>query len=364
MAIFRVRNSWKAEVFIDGRRVKTKCFGRKSDAERWHDETRARLRNEPYELQVLTYTFEDLIRKFSDAHLPGVRPETAKRYNLDVSKRIAPYFRYRKLSSITSEMIEEFKLSISAEMRSGKSINNCLHTLRLMLNKAVRWKMLSRSPYMVDSIKIPRNHAYQWWDKKEYISEFLYEARIRSKYYPAFVVGLDTGMREGEITGLDVSDVEFDRLRIRCWRQWNDKAKCFGPRKFDVVSYIYFEKDSRLHEALRTAVGDRIAGPVFITSTGARLTNRRLYHYFQNVIRHCKVPRIPFHALRHTFASWFMIEFGDAWALAQILGHTGSRMIEKTYGHHSPNHRGKILGLTDGLTHKSLTFLSVVPSSN
>ena len=47
-------------------------------------------------------------------------------------------------------------------------------------------------------------------------------------------------------------------------------------------------------------------------------------------------PRGP-NALRHTFATWFLVESDDRWLLAQLMG-TNVAMIEQHYGHLVPPH--------------------------
>lgn len=356
MAVVRHRNSWKAEVYIDGKKVKTKCFERKAEAILWEEETKSRYRNSPIADQGSS-DFDALVRRFETAHLLGVRPETAKRYSLDLRRRIVPYFRYRKLSSITSEMIEDFKIKLTKEMRSPKSINNCLHVLRLMLNKAVKWRMLTRSPYNVDSLKIPRNYNYLWWDDKDYIEEFLYEAKFRSKYWPAYVLALETGMRLGEITGLSIEDIDFEKGRIRVWRQWYERLKVLGPCKHDIERWIDFDPTGNLSKALQVARGKRNSGPLFVADSGNRVLNHHIaVRHFKRIIRHSGVPDINFHALRHTFASWYMKEIGDIWALKEILGHTNIVTTQR-YAHHSPKHRKIPLGLTDGIKQQQLTLV-------
>lgn len=364
MAVVRHRDSWKAEVYKDGKKVKTKCFKRKADAEAWSYEEKRRYVHSDVAAQESRGTFCDLLRRFKENHLPSVRPETSKRYLIDIGRRIEPYFKYRKLSSITCEMIEDFKAKLTKEMRSPKSINNCLHVLRLMLNKAVKWRMLSRSPYNVDSLKIPRNFNYLWWDDKDYIEEFLYEAKFRTKYWPAYVLALETGMRLGEITGLSVEDIDFAKGRIRVHRQWYERLKILGPCKHDIERYIDFDLGGNLHNALKGACGDRREGPVFVSEKGGRVLNHHIaVRHFKRVIKHSGVPDINFHALRHTFASWYMKEIGDIWALKEILGHTNIVTTQR-YAHHSPKHRKIPLGLTDTVTPKSPPRLRVAGSSD
>ena len=42
-----------------------------------------------------------------------------------------------------------------------------------------------------------------------------------------------------------------------------------------------------------------------------------------------KVQNFWFHDLRHTFASWYMINGGDLYELAKILGHSNIKMTER-----------------------------------
>jgi integrase len=48
---------------------------------------------------------------------------------------------------------------------------------------------------------------------------------------------------------------------------------------------------------------------------------------------------VTFHTLRHSFASWLVMAGVDLWTVAQLLGHSGIKLVEQTYGHLSPNHK-------------------------
>lgn len=76
-----------------------------------------------------------------------------------------------------------------------------------------------------------------------------------------------------------------------------------------------------------------------MTRTGRRLGARKLAGYFfpQAVVR-AGVPRIRFHDLRHTFASWYMIRQDDIWSLKGILGHVDVQTTQK-YAHLSSRYQ-------------------------
>ena len=61
-------------------------------------------------------------------------------------------------------------------------------------------------------------------------------------------------------------------------------------------------------------------------------------HHLNKVIKAAGVPEIRFHDLRHTFASWYMIEVGDIWSLKGILGHVDIQTTQR-YAHLSQSHQ-------------------------
>jgi integrase len=217
-----------------------------------------------------------------------------------------------------------------------------------MLNKAVEWRLIKESPYAIKALKIDNSKRLEWWDDKEHIRRFLEEARSRSRYYPAYLLALETGMRLGEIVGLSKKDIDFDSGRIHVWRQWSDKLLKYGPPKHGIDRWIDFNPQGHLAAELTDAVNKSgHSEALFLTRTGLRVGNRKLAaDYFHHLIKKAGVPKICFHSLRHTFASWYMAEVDDIWALKNILGHQ-SIVTTHLYAHHSTRHQRKPLELAE-----------------
>lgn len=348
MAVWKYKDKWRSQVWIHNKLVAQKSgFDKKKDAQRWHDETCCHFRVDPSQFEKEEEnTFLELLEKFRQLHLPTVRPATQARYEIDIRDRIEPYFRFMKLKKIDNMMIEGFKAKLMGKIKP-KSINNCLLTLRLILSKGVKWKMLAKNPYEIDPLKIDTCRDLYWWDDKNYIALFLNEARKCSRYFPAYVLALETGMRLGEIIGLSKKDVDFNGGRIRVWRQWSDKFKGYGPTKGGKERWIDFDPNGYLAAVLSKAIKDSPhVEAIFTTSTGRRVLNRKLASaHFKPLIRRVGIPEISFHGLRHTFASWYMVEIDDIWSLKNILGHTDIKTTQR-YAHHSVRHKRKPLNLT------------------
>lgn len=276
-------------------------------------------------------------QKFITEYLTTKKLGTQRRHRVDIDLRIRPFFRFRPLDKILPSHCETF-LSEVLQTLSPKSANNCISLLRLIFKKCVEWRWLRESPMLVKNISLAET-PYTWWENKEEIARFL-EVAKKDRYYAALRLAIELGPRLGEIVGLSKQDIDFERGQIRIHRQWLEKEKCYGPPKHNKVRHLNFSPTSELAEALRNAVaksGD--AEIIFTTRSGKRVSASKLAEkHFKRLGRLANNPPISFHDMRHTFASWYMIEVGDIWSLMGILGHSN---IETTmrYAHLSTKHQ-------------------------
>ncbi len=334
MSVYRKGKYWRADVYSKGKRVAWKDgFLSKRLAMKWHNIASGQLTLGQNDLSASkAYSFEDLLENFESKHLPTVRRGTSDRYKIDINYRIRPFFQYYKLSKITVSVVEEFRARIMKDI-SRKSVNNCLSLLKILFKKAVSWKMLELNPAAdVDLLKI-ENSKYSWWSNEKDIKIFLKTAKVE-RYYLAYRLALDLGMRLGEIIGLSKADINLERRQIHIHRQWLEKEKRYGSPKHNKERYISYGEESDLGSLLQQGIFSSPHKEALIVSrTGNRLGCRKLSGYhFKKVIVKAGVPVIRFHDLRHTFASWFMIRNDDIWALKGILGHRDVQTTQR-YAH-------------------------------
>jgi len=339
MSIYKSKGNWKAEVWIDSRRMASKAgFATKELAKAWYNRTELELTTNAELLQApKKHLFDELLARYESNHLPTISAETQRRYRTDIDYRIREFFRGRTLESIDAMLIESFRRRIMNDLKP-KSVNNCTELLRSMFRKGEEWGLIMNNPVKIRPLKLS-DQKYGWWDKKADISQFL-EAAKNDRYNAAYRLALECGLRLGEIVGLSKQDVSFERNQIHIHRQWLNREECYGPTKGRRERYVYFNPKSGLKEALREAIErspDREI--IFLTKRGVRVRPRRLAaRHFQLVVSQANVPRIRFHDLRHTFASWYMIEVGDIWSLKAILGHVDVQTTQR-YAHLSATHQ-------------------------
>jgi integrase len=61
---------------------------------------------------------------------------------------------------------------------------------------------------------------------------------------------------------------------------------------------------------------------------------------FDDLLERAGIKDFRFHDLRHTFASWYMMNGGDLYELAKILGHSNIKMTER-YAKLAKQHIGR-----------------------
>ena len=178
----------------------------------------------------------------------------------------------------------------------------------------LEWKMINSRP--ADSVPLFKiSHTkYKWWDREEYIQQFLLIAK-NDHYHLAFRLALDFGLRIGEIVGLNCNDIDLSLCQIHVHRQWLESEKGFGPTKHGKERFLKYPSNSEIDYLMQNALkGKESDEPLITNLSGGRVNPQKLSRtYFQRVAKAANNPRIRFHDLRHTFASWFMIKNDNIW---------------------------------------------------
>jgi len=75
----------------------------------------------------------------------------------------------------------------------------------------------------------------------------------------------------------------------------------------------------------RTTVGEE---RIFPGEPGAKRKRQKVDKSFETILTKAGIEDFRFHDLRHTFASWYMMNGGDLYELAKLLGHSNIKMTE------------------------------------
>ncbi|HTR67609.1 MAG TPA: site-specific integrase, partial [Terriglobales bacterium] len=131
------------------------------------------------------------------------------------------------------------------------------------------------------------------------------------------LIAITTGMRASEIFALRWSDVHYNEGLIAV------RAKLKGGKMRYVPMLPELAVELRRYPA--AANTDRIFPP----KEDAKSGRQRVEGSFEDLLERAGIEDFRFHDMRHTFASWYMMNGGDLYELAKILGHSNIKMTER-----------------------------------
>lgn len=248
---------------------------------------------------------------------------------------------------------------------SKRSVRYIYVTLHLALKHAVEWELASKNA--AEKVKPPKvdKPKIQYWAKQE-TQKFL-NATKGHRLYALYLLALTTGMRKGEILGLTWDNINFKKQTVKITQtlistndgdRIQDTAKTQGSERTLTISPAVALELSHHHtrqkeEFMLLGRPEKDLGLVFTSNAGTPLITRNLNRNFNCLIKKAKVRKIPFHSLRHTYATLMLSEYGeDIVTLSKRLGHSNVTTTLNTYGHVIPQKQKEAAARTDDLIAK------------
>ncbi|WP_166983446.1 tyrosine recombinase [Paramicrobacterium fandaimingii] len=132
-----------------------------------------------------------------------------------------------------------------------------------------------------------------------------------------------SGLRVSELCGLDIDDIDLDRLTVRVTGKGSkQRIVPFGvPAQSAIIDYLRDARAHLLRQSSAPTAGDTSA--VFVGTRGARLSTRSAYTVISRILS--RVPAasgVGPHTLRHTAATHLLDGGADLRAVQELLGHS------------------------------------------
>ena len=141
---------------------------------------------------------------------------------------------------------------------------------------------------------------------------------------------LDTGIRESEITGITLDDLN---LQDGCIKVMGKGAK---ERIVPIGRYTHMVLSDYMRKT-RPEPADNGCNALFLSWHGTPITANTIKLTFSRLSTKSGVHKLHAHLCRHTFATRFLINGGDVFTLQQILGHSTLEMV-RHYVNLASNH--------------------------
>lgn len=338
MAVFKIGSNYRAEVFIDGFKVASKCgFKNKSLAQEWHNEQKVIFKTNPnFKAPDGNVLFSEMADKFiNDYAATSVKESTFERYILDINRRIKPEFKNFRVKNITHNTIKAFQNKLLREGELGAaSINRCLTLLHSIFERGIEFELCTINPCKKVKNLTEIKKPHRWWPNVGDITRFM-KSLEGHKYYLPYKIALETGLRLGELVGLTWDNINIETGQITVTKQYCQKLKKYLPAKNSKWRTVWLS-DATL-PLLRLHKTKSKTDYVFSEPNGIIMRSHSLSgDFFKNQQIKAKVPVINFHGLRHTYASHFMMNCGNIYILSRLLGHSDIKITNDRYAHLSP----------------------------
>ena len=178
------------------------------------------------DLDAETMTVETYLTHWlADQVKPHTAPKTYESYESTVRLHLNPELGRHTLAKLGPQHVDAVLSAKLAAGLSPRSVQNIRTVLRIALNRAVKWEMITRNAAaLTDAPKVTRVEIVPW--TRDEAQRFLATATTH-RLGALFTVALALGLRKGEALGLHWQDVDLEAKRITV-RQQLQRTKAEG----------------------------------------------------------------------------------------------------------------------------------------
>jgi integrase len=259
-------------------------------------------------------TFEDYSRTYLESKK---HPNTQRQYRSSINN-LLPHFGKWRLSDITAEAIEDYKLARLAEGIRTATINRDLAVLRNMLRIAERKRLIGESPFrtveFLEERKERRKGHIMTFQEEDAILAVA-EAHIRM----LLVLAVETGLRTNkEALQLRWADVDLDHEIVHV----NASKTPAGEREVPLSTRCKME----LHR-WREMFGPKFSPYIFPNMRQPLKPLKDVRRAWTKALELANVPYFWIYDLRHTWASRMVQAGVSPIFVAQMLGHSSTSIL-------------------------------------
>jgi integrase len=258
------------------------------------------------------------------------KPSTFKSYKDIISNHLIPYMGDYHLRDIDTSLLQEY-VALRLKKVKPKTVINELVPVKEMFKHAVKWGYLKTNP--AEGVERPRveKEEMQVLTPDE-VKQFLEHVTLR--YRTFFLTAILTGLRRGELLGLQGEDIDWNHNQIHVRRSlW--KGQIVSPKTKSSVRRVdttpTLAQELRRHK-LSCSIED--SGFVFCNSEGKPLDPDSLVkRQFLPALKRAGVKRVRFHDLRHLNVALRLEQGQNIKYIQNQLGHASIQTTIDRYGH-------------------------------
>jgi integrase len=227
---------------------------------------------------------------------------------------------------------------------SDRMVRACHANCRASLEKAVKEGLITLNPAIGCKLPPKKSREMQVLTHEE-IQRFLIQAK-NDDVYELYLLALTTGMRRGEIVGLQWNDLNVNTGELKIQRQvFRVKGKITSstPKTKSSIRTVKLPKAvvNILLNYKDSTKGSQWMFPSPVKEEDMPRDPVSIYKKMQRVLERADCKKIRFHDLRHTFATMALENGMDVKTLSAMIGHVSSATTIDIYSHVTPEMKSK-----------------------
>lgn len=215
----------------------------------------------------------------------------------------------------------------SLKRRDGKPyspyyLDQVYRTLNTFFKWCVREGLVRRNPLdRVRRPRVPRRKSPKLsLEEVERLLEAVKRTAHPVRNLAMVCLAVDSGLRRGEILGLEVGNVDLVGNVVRVLGKGSKERDV----PLSVLTCIMLERYLGMRPASES-------NRVFLTSAGEPMTRNGLQTLMYRLKKKAGLPQLRWHLLRHTFANHYIDAGGGLRRLQKILGHSSIKTTAEIY---------------------------------
>jgi len=282
-------------------------------------------------------------------------PKTQRSYKNQLEKRILPVLGYIPIEKLRPQHIMSFIDNMQKQGKrfdgkpakiSGASAEYSFRVLSSMLQDAVQWQVISSNPCA--RVKPPTAKAtpINILNENEIQKMLAVLGDEPLKYRMLVMLAIDSGLRLGEIMGLQWKDLDMERGILKVTRT-NQALRGKGiftkkPKTLNSVRSIalsssvmdLFKEYRKVQLETQFMLGNKWVntGWIFTKWNGEAMYPTTPSQWFQRFLKRQGLPHMSFHGLRHLSATILIALHVPLKNVSSRLGHADIRTTANIYG--------------------------------
>jgi len=276
--------------------------------------------------------------RWLDAMKGSVRPRTWQRGEEVVRLHLKPTIGHHRLDKLNAMQVQAVYGQKLEEGLSPRTVEIVHATLHKALRQAARWLLVPRN--VAEAATPPRQGRSEITPLSREQAQALLEAAKGDALHAFYVLPVTTGMRNGELLGLQWRDVDLEARALQVRRTVfngvvSPPKTAAGNRTIRLTELAV----AALKEHRLAAAKQRISELVFPSRRGTPLSVHNVHNRsWKPLLKRAGLPvSTRMHDLRHTCATLLLGRGVPVKMVSEMLGHASVAITLDTYSHVLPN---------------------------